>query len=297
MTTFKSTHHTARKMVIKLGGSTLEGLNEAFFRNFKALQDEGYELIITHGGGPAINRELAKANITSHTVNGLRVTSEDMIDIVQSTLIGKVNPALVHELNAAGITAVGLNGFDGTLLKSTYLDKETYGFVGEVTNVNTTLLDALTVAGIVPVIACIGATKEGQALNINGDTVASEIALAVKAESLLLVTDVAGIRINDEYQKEVTETDINGDTVANEIALAVKAESLLLVTDVAGIRINDEYQKEVTEADIDGWIKEGHIYGGMIPKVQGAVACLHAGIPSVQIVNDTLTGTTIKNEG
>ena len=255
MTTFKSTHHTARKMVIKLGGSTLEGLNEAFFRNFKALQDEGYQLIITHGGGPAINRELAKANITSHTVNGLRVTSEDMIDIVKSTLIGKVNPALVHELNVAGITAVGLNGFDGTLLESTYLDKETYGFVGEVTNVNTALLDALTAAGIVPVIACIGATKEGQALNINGDTVASEIALAVKAESLLLVTDVAGIRIHDEYQKEVTEADING------------------------------------------WIEEGHIYGGMIPKVQGAVACLHAGIPSVQIVNDTLTGTTIKNEG
>ena len=255
MTTFKSTHRTARKMVIKLGGSTLEGLNEAFFRNFKALQDEGYQLIITHGGGPAINRELAKANITSHTVNGLRVTSEDMIDIVRSTLIGKVNPALVHELNAAGITAVGLNGFDGTLLESTYLDKETYGFVGEVTNVNTALLDALTVSGIVPVIACIGATKEGQALNINGDTVASEIASAVQAESLLLVTDVAGIRINDEYQKEVTEADING------------------------------------------WIEEGHIYGGMIPKVQGAVACLHAGIPSVQIVNDTLTGTTIKNEG
>ena len=255
MTTFKSTHHTARKMVIKLGGSTLEGLNEAFFRNFKALQDEGYQLIITHGGGPAINRELAKANIQSHTVNGLRVTSEDMIDIVQSTLIGKVNPALVHELNAAGITAVGLNGFDGTLLESTYLDKETYDFVGEVTNVNTALLDALTATGIVPVIACIGATKEGQALNINGDTVASEIALAVKAESLLLVTDVAGIRIHDEYQKEVTEANING------------------------------------------WIEEGHIYGGMIPKVQGAVACLHAGIPSVQIVNDTLTGTTIKNEG
>ena len=242
-------------MVIKLGGSTLEGLNEAFFRNFKALQDEGYQLIITHGGGPAINRELAKANITSHTVNGLRVTGEDMIDIVQSTLIGKVNPALVHELNAAGITAVGLNGFDGTLLESTYLDKETYGFVGEVTNVNTALLDALTAVGIVPVIACIGATKEGQALNINGDTVASEIALAVKAESLLLVTDVSGIRINDEYQKEVTEAHINR------------------------------------------WIEEGHIYGGMIPKVQGAVACLHAGIPSVQIVNDTLTGTTIKNEG
>ena len=255
MTMSKSTHHTARKMVVKLGGSTLEGLNEAFFRNFKALQDEGYELIITHGGGPAINRELKKAEIESHTVNGLRVTSEEMIDIVQSTLIGKVNPALVHQLNAAGITAVGLNGFDGELLKSTYLDRDVYGYVGEVEKVNTQLLDSLTTAGIVPVVACIGFAEGGQALNINGDTVASEIALAVHAESLLLVTDVAGIRIHDEYQAQVTE------------------------------------------ADIAGWIEEGHIYGGMIPKVQGAVACLHAGIPTVQIVNDALQGTIIKKEG
>ena len=255
MTMSKSTHHTARKMVVKLGGSTLEGLNEAFFRNFKALQDEGYELIITHGGGPAINRELKKAEIESHTVNGLRVTSEEMIDIVQSTLIGKVNPALVHQLNAAGITAVGLNGFDGELLKSTYLDRDVYGYVGEVEKVNIQLLDSLTTAGIVPVVACIGFAEGGQALNINGDTVASEIALAVHAESLLLVTDVAGIRIHDEYQAQVTE------------------------------------------ADITGWIEEGHIYGGMIPKVQGAVACLHAGIPTVQIVNDALQGTIIKKEG
>jgi acetylglutamate kinase len=255
MTMSKSMHRTGRKIVVKLGGSTLEGLNEAFFRNFKALQDEGYEVIITHGGGPAINHELKKENITSHTVNGLRVTSEEMIDIVQSTLIGKVNPVLVQQLNAAGITAIGLNGFDGALLESTYLDQNLYGFVGKVVKVNTSLLETLTSAGIVPVIACIGTTREGQALNINGDTVACEIALAVNAESLLLVTDVAGIRINDEYQTVISETEITS------------------------------------------CIEEGHIYGGMIPKVQGAVACLHAGIPTVQIVNDALQGTIIKQEG
>lgn len=254
MTTFKSTHHTARKMVIKLGGSTLEGLNEAFFRNFKALQAQGVQLIITHGGGPAINRELAAASIESHTVNGLRVTSEEMIGLVQSTLIGKVNPALVHELTVAGISAIGLNGFDGQLLQSKFLNQSTYGYVGEVTHVNTALLEALLSANIVPVIACIGATNDGQALNINGDTVASEIALAVGADRLLLVTDVAGIRIQDMYQTEVTP------------------------------------------AQIEQWIEEGHIYGGMIPKVQGALNCLKAGIPSVQIVNETLTGTTILSE-
>lgn len=254
MTTFKSTHPTARKMVIKLGGSTLEGLNEAFFRNFKALQAQGIQLIITHGGGPAINRALASAGIQSHTVNGLRVTSEEMIELVQSTLIGKVNPALVHELNEAGILAIGLNGFDGQLLQSKFLDQSTYGYVGQVTHVNTALIDTLLTEKIVPVVACIGATNDGQALNINGDTVASEIALAVGADCLLLVTDVEGIRINDTYQTEVTR------------------------------------------AQIEQWIHEEHIYGGMIPKVQGALNCLKAGIPSVQIVNETLTGTTILSE-
>ncbi|MCP1145588.1 acetylglutamate kinase [Lysinibacillus endophyticus] len=252
MTTFKSTHHTARKkIVIKLGGSTLEGLNEAFFSNFKKLQQEGYDIVITHGGGPAINRELEKQNVTSTAINGIRVTSEDAIGIVQSTLVGKVNPGLVHELNKAGINAIGLNGFDGNLLESEFLNKETYGFVGKIKKVNTDLLNQLIEQNIVPVISCIGATVDGQALNINGDTVASEVALAIGAESLLLVTDVAGIRIEGEYQQEATEGLINQ------------------------------------------WINEGHIYGGMIPKVQGALQVLNAGIPSVQIVNDSLIGTTI----
>ncbi|OEC00248.1 acetyl-L-glutamate 5-phosphotransferase [Lysinibacillus sphaericus] len=252
MTMFKSMHHTARKrMVIKLGGSTLEGLNDDFFDNFKKLQESGVELIITHGGGPAINRELAARDIESHTLNGIRVTSEAAMDVVQSTLIGNVNPALVHELTTAGIAAVGLNGFDGQLLVADFLDKDIYGFVGEIQSVNTSLLEALIAAGIVPVIACVGANLKGQALNINGDTVASEVALAVGAESLLLVTDVSGIRIQGDYQTEVTPS---------------------LITQ---------------------WIEEGHIYGGMIPKVQGAIECLNAGIPSVQIVGDTLVGTTI----
>lgn len=238
-------------MVIKLGGSTLEGLNDDFFDNFKMLQESGVELIITHGGGPAINRELAARDIESHTLNGIRVTSEAAMDVVQSTLIGNVNPALVHELTTAGIAAVGLNGFDGQLLVADFLDKDIYGFVGEIKSVNTSLLEALIAAGIVPVIACVGANLEGQALNINGDTVASEVALAVGAESLLLVTDVSGIRIQGDYQTEVTPS---------------------LITQ---------------------WIEEGHIYGGMIPKVQGALDCLNAGIPSVQIVGDTLVGTTI----
>ncbi|MEE1132930.1 MAG: acetylglutamate kinase [Caryophanon sp.] len=251
MTTYKSTQVTARKrIVIKLGGSTLEQLNEQFFKNFKALQED-YDLVITHGGGPAINRALKKANIESTTVNGLRVTTDEMIDIVQTTLIGEVNPYLVSQLTRAGIQAIGLNGFDAKLLTCTHLDEAVYGHVGEVTNIAHEAIEQLLQAGFVPVIACIGATENGQALNINGDTVASEVALSIQAESLLLVTDVSGIRIEDTWQTEATKS------------------------------------------QIDTWIEEGHIYGGMIPKVQGALDCLAAGIPTVQIVNDQLTGTTI----
>ena len=252
MTTSKSTHRTARKrMVIKLGGSTLEGLNEAFFDNFKKLQESGVELIITHGGGPAINRELTAQGISSHSLNGIRVTNEAAMKVVQSTLIGQVNPALVHELTNAGIAAVGLNGFDGQIMVADFLDQDVYGYVGAIKTVNAALLETFLDVGIVPVIACVGATDSGQALNINGDTVASDIALAVGANSLLLVTDVSGIRIHDQYQ-----------TIA-------------------------------TPSLIDQWIEQGHIYGGMIPKVQGAIDCLHAGIPSVQIVDEALIGTTI----
>ncbi|PIJ97672.1 acetylglutamate kinase [Lysinibacillus sphaericus] len=252
MTTSKSTHHTARKrMVIKLGGSTLEGLNKDFFYHFKKLQDSGVELIITHGGGPAINRELAARGIESHTLNGIRVTNEAAMNVVQSTLIGQVNPALVHDLTSAGVQAIGLNGYDGQLMVADYLDKDVYGYVGAVKAIHTALLEALLSVGIVPVIACVGVSEAGQALNINGDTVASEIALALGADSLLLVTDVSGIRVYDEYQTMATPTLINQ------------------------------------------WIEQGHLYGGMIPKVQGAIDCLRAGIPSVQIVGETLIGTTI----
>lgn len=255
MTTFKSTHHIDRKcIVIKLGGSTLEGLNEAFFSNFKQMQEQGYDIIITHGGGTAINHELANQKVESHMINGIRVTNENAIGIVQSTLIGKVNPKLVYELNKAGITAIGLSGFDQLLLHANYLDQETFGYVGEVIDVNTSLLQILLAQGIVPVIACVGATMDGQALNINGDSVACAVALAVKAESLLLVTDVSGIRINNEFQTNATPS------------------------------------------AIAKWIEEGHIYGGMIPKVQGAIQVLNAGVPSVQIVNDSLIGTNILSQ-
>ena len=252
MTTSKSTQLTApKRIVIKLGGSMLEGLNENFFTNFKKLQAAGNEIVIVHGGGPAINKALAANGISTTSINGIRVTSAEAIGIVQSTLIGQVNPALVHQLNKSGIQAIGLSGYDSQLLECTILDEATYGFVGEIQQVNTSLIETLLKNGITPVISSIGCTTAGDPLNINADTVASEVALAIKAESLQLVTDTPGIKIGGAVQETVTS-------------------------------------EKITD-----WITSGDIYGGMIPKVTAALDCLTAGIPSVQIVGDQLSGTTI----
>lgn len=256
MTTYKSTQHIEHKrIVIKLGGSMLEGLDPSFFNTFHEFQKAGYEILIVHGGGPAINRELAKNGVTSSVVNGIRVTSKEAVNIVQATLVGQVNPFLVHQLNKAGIEAIGLSGYDGKLLSCTLLDEAIYGSVGKIQQVQPEFLEKLLKLKIVPVISCIGATEDGAPLNINADTVASEIALAVKADSLLLVTDTPGIQINEAVQ---------GTASAN---------------------------------DITQWVESGDIYGGMIPKVEAALACLQSGIPSVQIVGQQLQGTDITLQG
>lgn len=205
MTMSKSMPHTDHKkrMVIKLGGSMLEGLTETFFHHLKEVQTS-YDVIIVHGGGPAINDALAQANIATHKIDGIRVTDEQSIDLVAKTLIGEVNPMLVGQLNQAGIQAIGLNGQDAKLLQCHYLNEAVYKYVGEIDTVNIKILEQLQAFNIVPVVACIGSTKAGQLLNINGDTVARDIALAYRADELLFVTDVDGIRIANESIQQTT---------------------------------------------------------------------------------------------
>ncbi len=189
-----------KRQVIKLGGSMLDQLSDSFFNSVKKMQQQGIQVIIVHGGGPNINQELENRGVTSSVVKGFRVTSAEAIDIIQSILIGQVNPTLVHRFNYEGLKAIGLSGFDAKLFTCDVLDFSTYGYVGEIKKVETDILDTLLDAGIIPVISCIGATASGDPLNVNADTVASKIALAVKAESLLLVTDTPGIRIQDKPQ-------------------------------------------------------------------------------------------------
>ncbi|WP_347178033.1 acetylglutamate kinase [Sporosarcina thermotolerans] len=205
MTTSKSMHHTEHKrIVIKLGGSMLERISDEFFTNFNEMRNEGNEIIIVHGGGPFINEALKENGIESKIDNGIRVTCEKSISIVKQVLIGDVNTSLVHQLNQNGIEAIGLNGFDGKLLECSILDEKRYGFVGDIQSVNKTMIEKLLAANIVPVITCIGSTNDGHSLNINADTVASFIALAIGADSLLLVTDTPGIKINSKIQQIVS---------------------------------------------------------------------------------------------
>jgi len=232
----------------------LSSLTPPFYKKLQDLQKKGHSLVIVHGGGPAINKELAAQQIDTPIKNGLRVTSSKAIEVVQSTLVGLVNPSLVHQLNAVGIRAVGLNGFDDHILTCTYLDQAKYECVGEITEVKTDLISLLTKNGFVPVLSCIGTTVNGQSLNINADTVAGRVALALQAKELLLVTDTPGIKIYDQTVKQVTPTHLTN------------------------------------------WIQSGDIYGGMIPKVQAALQCLEVGVPSVQIVGESLQGTQISKE-
>ncbi|MDG5472741.1 acetylglutamate kinase [Jeotgalibacillus sp. ET6] len=219
MTTFKSMQAIELKpvTVIKLGGSLLENLTSSFYREIARKTQSGQRVVIVHGGGPAINRQLADRKLTSEVKNGLRVTSPEAMEVVQSTLIGLVNPSLVHSLSSAGIRAAGLNGFDDQMLTCSYLDQEVYGCVGEIQTVKTELIQTLLQGGFVPVVSCIGKTKDGAALNVNADTVASKIALALHAESLLLVTDTDGIKLSGKTQNDLTPEAIQKAISSGEI--------------------------------------------------------------------------------
>lgn len=205
MTMFKSTQHTARKksIVIKLGGSMINNLSEVFFRQLKKMQQQS-NIVIIHGGGPAINEALEKSGQSFEKINGIRVTPEHSIKLIASTLIGEVNPYLVGKLQCNNVQAIGLNGADGHLLKCAYLNPSVYGYVGKVNQVNTQLLDGLCEAQFIPVVACVGMTDEGQLLNINGDDVAAVIAKELNADELLFVTDIDGIQIQNE---KIVQTD------------------------------------------------------------------------------------------
>lgn len=240
---------SGRTIVVKYGGAAMKDgtLKEYVIRDIVFLASVGVNPVVVHGGGPEINTWLTKLNIEPQFKDGLRVTDAKTMDVVEMVLVGRVNKELVSMINKAGGSAVGICGKDGNLVMARSVDQENVGFVGEVASVDITLVDALVKSGYVPIISSVAANQTGQAHNINADTFAGEIAAALGAEKLILLTDTPGI-LRDYHD-----------------------HSTLL------------YKLTIQEAR--QLIDDGIVSGGMIPKVNCCVRSLAQGVRAAHIID------------
>lgn len=182
-------------VVIKIGGSTL-GAQDTTLQDIATLSSLGARLVVVHGGGAAISQWLSHVGQQARFVNGLRVTDAEAMEVVTMVLAGKVNKELVAGIQSHGGRALGLSGVDGGLLRARQMSPE-LGLVGEVTAVDASVLESILQHGYVPVVAPIALGDGGVALNLNADTAAAEIAVALGCERLVFLTDVPGIRDGD----------------------------------------------------------------------------------------------------
>lgn len=207
-------------VVIKLGGHAMssEAAMEDFARDVVLMQHVGVNPVIVHGGGPMINEMLKKLDIKSEFVNGKRVTDEAVVEVVEMVLSGRVNKWIVNAINKQGGRAVGLSGKDASLITCDQ-DAPELGLVGTPAEMDTRILQTLFNANTIPVIAPIGAGRDGETLNINGDTAAGAIASALKADRLLLLTDVPGVMDADKtVLTDLTDTQVAELTESGVIA-------------------------------------------------------------------------------
>ncbi|NIZ14819.1 acetylglutamate kinase [Phaeobacter sp. HF9A] len=207
-------------VVIKLGGHAMgsdEGM-ESFARDVVLLRQVGVNPVVVHGGGPMINAMLDKLQIKSDFVNGKRVTDKATMEVVEMVLSGMVNKRIVQAINAQGGKGIGLSGKDANLITCKATDPA-LGFVGTPSQVNADMLHSLFEKEFIPVIAPIGAGIEGETFNINGDTAAGAVAAALKADRLLLLTDVAGVKnAEGKVVTELTAADVEAMTAEGVIA-------------------------------------------------------------------------------
>ena len=188
-------------IVIKYGGNAMVNtdLKRSVMDDITLLKYIGINPILVHGGGPDINSMLTRVNIESHFVNGLRYTDEDTMGIAQMVLIGKTNKEIVSNLNSKGAKAIGICGIDGNLIVAEKLTEDAsgaaidVGYVGKIKKINTRVIEMLASDEYIPVIAPIGVGENGESYNINADTVAAEVAIALKASKLITLTDVPGV--------------------------------------------------------------------------------------------------------
>jgi acetylglutamate kinase len=252
-------------LVIKCGGSIIEELSDAFFDSIKELQNHGYRIVFVHGGGPDINSMLEQCQIEPVFENGLRKTTSEVMEIVELMLSGKSNRSLVHKLEIHGISAIGLNGSDGKMLKGSHINEATLGAVGEITEVDTELIEMVLDKNICPVLTPIAITESGDKLNVNADMAAGAVAKALEAEMCLFVTDVKGVLKEGVLLEQLTEDDtqtlINEGTIYGGMIPKVKTaltalekgiEEVMIISGKAGFYKNQNMigTKFITEKEI-----------------------------------------------
>ncbi len=200
-------------LVIKYGGHAMEDdeLKDSFAQDVALLKYVGMNPVVVHGGGPQIDTALHKAGIEPRFVRGLRVTDAATMDVVEMVLVGKINQQIVALLNRHGGNAVGLSGKDGELVVARKRRPGDLGLVGEVVGVNARVVDALQ--GFIPVIAPVAADAEGVTYNINADVVAGKVAEALRAEKLILLTDIEGVKGKDGTLIDTLPADLAADMI------------------------------------------------------------------------------------
>lgn len=240
-----------KTVVVKYGGNALAGASEGdalalFAQDIVLMHAVGMRPVVVHGGGPQISALMERLGKVAEFRNGLRVTDAETVDIARMVLVGQVNPQIVAAINVHGPLAVGVSGADAGLIVAAARDPE-LGFVGDVTDVNPTIVNRLLNEELIPVIATIGSDLSGQAYNINADTVAGAIAEALGAEKLVYLTDIDGLR------REVDDP-----------------ASLI---------------RESTPDELEALMADGTVSGGMIPKVESCVHAVRNGVRRSHILD------------
>ncbi|MBW4652460.1 MAG: acetylglutamate kinase [Kaiparowitsia implicata GSE-PSE-MK54-09C] len=241
-----------RTVVVKYGGAAMKdsSLKATVIRDIVFLSCVGLRPVVVHGGGPEINSWLTKLGIEPQFKNGLRVTDATTMDVVEMVLVGRVNKELVSLVNQAGGKAVGLCGKDANLIMARPQGAADIGFVGEVQSIEVSILESLVKDGYIPIVSSVAADETGQAYNINADTVAGELAAALGAEKLILMTDTPGIL--EDYKDTSTL--------------------------IPKLNISEARQL----------IESGVVAGGMIPKVTCCVRSLAQGVSAAHIIDGRL---------
>ncbi|WP_257988521.1 acetylglutamate kinase [Bacillus sp. V33-4] len=226
----QATEHNVNKIiVIKCGGSVIDLLTPSFFNSLHELDKQGWQFVFVHGGGPDINKLLALYDVVPEFRNGLRKTTAETMQVVEMVLTGQTNRKLAELLGQYGFNPIGLSGSDGNCLKARFINKKELGFVGEVIEVNQSVINMLLKENFTPVITPVGVTTDGTKLNINADYAAAAVALALQAECCLFVTDVEGIMIGGSVVSHITPEEIDAYILEGQIygGMVPKVESAL----------------------------------------------------------------------